>query len=121
MHFYHCHSLPLKEHMHRELYGAIVVDPDPERVREQPRAYANYHGPVDDAFTEELVEIARSRNHESPENDAVNEMVIVMNGFDTNFDGENESAASTPRFGEEGLGRQSEPAAGRSLPFIPAS
>ncbi|MFW5905710.1 MAG: multicopper oxidase domain-containing protein, partial [archaeon] len=27
-HFYHCHSLPLKEHIHRGLYGTIVVDPD---------------------------------------------------------------------------------------------
>jgi len=33
MHFYHCHSLPLKEHIHRGLYGAMIVDPDPERVR----------------------------------------------------------------------------------------
>jgi len=26
-HLYHCHSLPLRNHMHRGLYGAFVVDP----------------------------------------------------------------------------------------------
>ncbi len=52
-HLYHCHSLPLKAHIHRGLYGAFIVDPPKGR----PEA---------------------------------NEMVMVMNGFDTNFDGENE-------------------------------
>ncbi|MFB6281220.1 MAG: multicopper oxidase domain-containing protein, partial [Haloferacaceae archaeon] len=28
-HLYHCHSLPLKAHVHRGLYGTVVVDPDP--------------------------------------------------------------------------------------------
>ena len=36
VHFYHCHSLPLKEHIHRGLYGAIIIDPDPERVAQRP-------------------------------------------------------------------------------------
>ena len=52
-HLYHCHSLPLVQHIHRGLYGAFIVDPKEGR----PDA---------------------------------NEMVMVMNGFDTNFDGENE-------------------------------
>jgi FtsP/CotA-like multicopper oxidase with cupredoxin domain len=52
-HLYHCHSLPLRQHIHRGLYGAFIVDPKKGR----PDA---------------------------------NEMVLVMNGFDTNFDGENE-------------------------------
>jgi FtsP/CotA-like multicopper oxidase with cupredoxin domain len=52
-HLYHCHSLPLKDHIHRGLYGAFIVDP------KQGRPPAN-------------------------------EMVMVMNAFDTNFDGENE-------------------------------
>jgi len=52
-HLYHCHSLPLKNHIHRGLYGAFIVDPKQSR----PPAH---------------------------------EMVMVMNGFDTNFDGENE-------------------------------
>jgi FtsP/CotA-like multicopper oxidase with cupredoxin domain len=104
IHLYHCHSMPLKAHMHRGLYGVIVVDPDPERVREQPREYVNYHGRIDDAFVEDLVGIARSRNHEHPENDAVNEMVMVMNGFDTNFDGENEVYAANTRAFAYGLG-----------------
>jgi FtsP/CotA-like multicopper oxidase with cupredoxin domain len=52
-HLYHCHSLPLTQHIHRGLYGAFIVDPK----RGRPEA---------------------------------NEMVLVMNGFDTNFDGENE-------------------------------
>ncbi|MFB6096054.1 MAG: multicopper oxidase domain-containing protein [Haloferacaceae archaeon] len=90
VHFYHCHSLPLKEHIHRGLYGVIVVDPDPERVRENPRDYVNYHGPMTDDYRDELVRVAKSRNHEYAENDAVDEQVMVMNGFDTNFDGDNE-------------------------------
>ena len=89
-HFYHCHSLPLKEHIHRGLYGAIVVDPDPERVRENPRDYVNYQGPTTDDFVADLVARAKTLNHEYPENDDVQELVMVMNGFDTNFDGDNE-------------------------------
>jgi FtsP/CotA-like multicopper oxidase with cupredoxin domain len=104
VHFYHCHSLPLKEHIHRGLYGALVVDPDPERVRENPRDYVNAHGPVTDDFREELVERAHSLNHESPENDDVNELVMVMNGFDTNFDGDNEVYAVNTRAFAYGIG-----------------
>lgn len=52
-HLYHCHTVPLKQHIHRGLYGAFIVDPKKGR----PDAH---------------------------------EMVLVMNGFDTNFDGGNE-------------------------------
>ena len=52
-HLYHCHSLPLRNHIERGLYGAFIVDP------KQGRPDAN-------------------------------EMVMVMNAFDTNFDEENE-------------------------------
>lgn len=75
-HLYHCHAIPLKRHIHKGLYGAFIVDPDPER----------YQG--------EQQEVARSRNHRYPENERVNEMVIVMNAFDTDFDGENEVYAA---------------------------
>ncbi|MBI4540676.1 MAG: multicopper oxidase domain-containing protein [Gemmatimonadetes bacterium] len=51
---YHCHSVPLKRHIHKGLYGAFIIDP-----AESPRPPAR-------------------------------ELVMVMNGFDTNFDGENE-------------------------------
>ena len=61
-HLYHCHSLPLAQHIARGLYGAFIVDPPGGR----PDA---------------------------------NEMVLVLNGFDTNFDGENEVyAANTVAF-----------------------
>jgi FtsP/CotA-like multicopper oxidase with cupredoxin domain len=53
LHLYHCHSVPLKRHIHKGLYGTFIVDPQEKR----PEA---------------------------------REMVIVMNGFDTNFDGDNE-------------------------------
>jgi len=53
MHLYHCHTPPLKRHLHKGLYGVFIVDPPEGR----PPA---------------------------------NEMVMVMNAFDTNFDGENE-------------------------------
>jgi len=96
VHFYHCHSLPLKEHIHRGLYGVLVVDPDPERVRRNPREYVNYHGPVDDAYRTDLAERARLRNHEHRAGE-VDEMVMVMNGFDTDFDGENEVYAANTR------------------------
>ncbi|HET7482001.1 MAG TPA: multicopper oxidase domain-containing protein [Actinomycetota bacterium] len=52
-HLYHCHSVPLEQHIHRGLYGAFIVDPKKGR----PDA---------------------------------NEMVMVMNAFDTNFDRSNE-------------------------------
>lgn len=60
---YHCHSVPLKKHLAKGLYGAFIIDP------KTPRPPAR-------------------------------EMVMVMNGFDTNFDGENEVyAANTVAFG----------------------
>ena len=80
-HLYHCHSVPLKRHIHKGLYGGFIVDPDPER----------YEG--------ERKDIAKTRNPSYPENEAVNEMFMLMNGFDTNFDNENEVyAANTVAF-----------------------
>jgi FtsP/CotA-like multicopper oxidase with cupredoxin domain len=67
-HLYHCHATPLKRHIHKGLYGAYIVNPDPER-----------HG-----------ERARSRHPDYPESSEWQEMVMVMNAFDTTFDGENE-------------------------------
>lgn len=71
-HLYHCHANPLKRHIHKGLYGAFVIDPDPE-----------LH-PGEDSI------LARQRNHQYQENENFNDMVMVMNGFDTNFDGDNE-------------------------------
>ena len=53
LHLYHCHTVPLKKHIAKGLYGTFIIDPPTPR----PRA---------------------------------REMVMVMNGFDTNFDGDNE-------------------------------
>ena len=74
-HLYHCHALPLKRHMAKGMYGAFVIDPDPDRHIEN-------------------VDVARSRLTGTPENDHWQEMVMVMNAFDTNFDEENEFYAS---------------------------
>ena len=71
-HLYHCHTLPLARHIHKGLYGGFIVDPDPEK----------YEG--------EEKEAAKSRNHLYPESQDVNEMFMLMNAFDTNFDKENE-------------------------------
>ncbi|MDN3519094.1 multicopper oxidase domain-containing protein [Aquisalimonas lutea] len=70
-HLYHCHSVPLKRHIHKGLYGAFIVDPDPKRHPEQ-------------------ADVAQSRLLGSEENRRWQEFVMVMNGFDTNFDEENE-------------------------------
>ncbi len=70
-HLYHCHSLPLKRHMHKGLYGAFIVDPDPKMHVENAAA-------------------AASRQLGTSENADWQEFVMVMNGFDTNFDEENE-------------------------------
>lgn len=53
LHLYHCHTVPLKRHLHRGLYGVFVIDPRGERP------------PAD-------------------------ELVMMLNAFDTNYDGENE-------------------------------
>jgi FtsP/CotA-like multicopper oxidase with cupredoxin domain len=53
LHLYHCHTVPLKRHIHKGLYGVFIVDPKQARP------------PAD-------------------------ELVMMMNGFDTNFDAENE-------------------------------
>ncbi|MET0532084.1 MAG: multicopper oxidase domain-containing protein [Microvirga sp.] len=70
-HLYHCHSLPLKRHIHKGMYGAFVIDPDPGRHTDH-------------------TDVARSRLLGTPENREWQEFVMVMNAFDTNFDGENE-------------------------------
>ncbi|HUF10059.1 MAG TPA: multicopper oxidase domain-containing protein [Rhodothermales bacterium] len=80
-HLYHCHSNPLKRHIHKGLYGAFIVDPDP----------AKYSG--------EQRQMAEARNHMYPACQEIRETVMVMNGFDTNFDGDNEVyAANTVAF-----------------------
>jgi FtsP/CotA-like multicopper oxidase with cupredoxin domain len=70
-HLYHCHTVPLKRHIHKGLYGAFIVDPDPARHPEHEA-------------------VARSRLLGTPENREWQEFVMVMNAFDTNFDEENE-------------------------------
>ena len=70
-HLYHCHAFPLKRHIHKGLYGAFIVDPDPD-VRPEAR------------------DVALGRLAGTPENARWQEFVMVMNGFDTNFDDENE-------------------------------
>ncbi|OQM75636.1 multicopper oxidase domain-containing protein [Manganibacter manganicus] len=70
-HLYHCHAFPLARHMHKGMYGLFVVDPDPAR-----------HPGMED--------VARSRLFGTPENVEWQEMAMVMNAFDTTFDGENE-------------------------------
>ena len=52
MHLYHCHTTPLKKHIHKGLYGAFIIDP------KEPRPPAQ-------------------------------ELVMVMNGYDTDGDGSN--------------------------------
>jgi FtsP/CotA-like multicopper oxidase with cupredoxin domain len=53
LHLYHCHTMPIKRHIAKGLYGAMIVDPKTPRP-------------------------------------AARELVMVMNGFDVNYDGENE-------------------------------
>ena len=67
-HLYHCHAIPLKRHIHKGLYGALIINPDPER-----------HG-----------ELARKRHPDYAESEEWQEFVMVMNAFDTTFDDENE-------------------------------
>jgi FtsP/CotA-like multicopper oxidase with cupredoxin domain len=52
LHLYHCHTTPLKKHIHKGLYGAFIIDP------KEPRPPAR-------------------------------EVVMVMNGYDTDADGGN--------------------------------
>lgn len=74
-HLYHCHALPLKRHMAKGMYGAFVVDPDPDKHPDQ-------------------ASVARSRLLGTDENKEWQELVMVMNAFDTNFDDENEFYAA---------------------------
>jgi len=74
-HLYHCHALPLKRHMHKGMYGLFVIDPDPTRHPGNTTA-------------------AASRVLGSPENARWQELAMVMNAFDTNFDGANEVYAA---------------------------
>jgi len=79
-HLYHCHTTPLKRHIHKGLYGGFIIDPDPARHPDQ-------------------LALARTRTLKGARVAGIRELVIVMNGFDTNFDGENEVyAANTVAF-----------------------
>ncbi|MFQ5904640.1 MAG: multicopper oxidase domain-containing protein, partial [Candidatus Binatia bacterium] len=53
LHLYHCHTLPVTQHIHKGLYGVFIVDP---KVPRKP----------------------------------ARELIMTMNGFDTNFDQSNE-------------------------------
>lgn len=53
LHLYHCHTPPLKRHIHKGLYGVFIVDPKAGRPPAE-------------------------------------ELVMTLNGFDTNLDGGNE-------------------------------
>jgi manganese oxidase len=70
-HLYHCHSVPLKRHIHKGLYGTFIIDPDPKK-----------HSDKSEAATKRTLKGARDAG--------IKEMVMVMNAFDTDFDGENE-------------------------------
>lgn len=70
-HLYHCHSVPFKRHLHKGLYGAFIIDPDPAKHSEHEA-------------------VAKSRLLGTSENEKWQEFVMVMNAFDTNFDDENE-------------------------------
>jgi FtsP/CotA-like multicopper oxidase with cupredoxin domain len=70
-HLYHCHALPLARHLHKGMYGLFVIDPDPGRHPDH-------------------LDVAKSRLLGTPENAQWQELAMVMNAFDTNFDGENE-------------------------------
>jgi len=69
-HLYHCHSTPLKRHIHKGLYGAFIIDPDPAKHTEHQQ-------------------VAESRLLGSPENEKWHEFMIIMHGFNNNFHGEN--------------------------------
>lgn len=73
VHLYHCHSSPLKHHIHKGLYGVFVVDP-PGSGRPADRRH----------------KIDPDTNEPLPNDHPIHEMMMVMNAFDTNFDGENE-------------------------------
>ena len=70
-HLYHCHALPLARHIHKGMYGLFIIDPDPTRHPD-------------------FADVARSRLLGTPENTVWQEMAMVMNAFDTTFDGANE-------------------------------
>ena len=57
VHLYHCHSVPLKRHIHKGLYGSFIIAP--------PTGAVATRAPAD-------------------------ELVMILNSFDTNFDAENE-------------------------------
>jgi FtsP/CotA-like multicopper oxidase with cupredoxin domain len=79
-HLYHCHTSPLKRHIHKGLYGAFIIDPDPARHPEHRAA-------------------AERRTVDGARTAGIRELLIVMNAFDTNFDGRNEVyAANTVAF-----------------------
>jgi FtsP/CotA-like multicopper oxidase with cupredoxin domain len=67
-HLYHCHTAPLKRHIHKGLYGTYIVNPDPKR-----------HG-----------DVAKQRHPDHAESEPWQEFVMVMNAFDTTFDAGNE-------------------------------
>lgn len=72
LHLYHCHASPIKRHIHKGLYGTFIVNPDPKRRGD----------------------LAKRRHPDHGESEEWQELVMMMNAFDTNFDGGNEVYAA---------------------------
>ena len=68
LHLYHCHASPLKRHIHKGLYGMFIINPDPAKRGDG----------------------AKERHPDFVESQNWQEFAMVMNAFDTNFDGGNE-------------------------------
>ncbi len=80
-HLYHCHAVSLKRHIHKGLYGAFIIDPDPKKHPDKAEA-------------------ATKRTYQGAKDAGIREMVMVMNAFDTDFDAENDVyAVNTVAFG----------------------
>ncbi len=68
LHLYHCHATPLRRHIHKGLYGMFIINPDPAKRGD----------------------LAKQRHPAHAESANWQEFAMVMNAFDTNFDGANE-------------------------------
>ena len=97
-HLYHCHALPLKRHIHKGLYGGFIIDP---RFDDEGR-------PATQGGAENIQALVKRMDRGEPLPGQVggeapgttgydrvlgvadHEYIMVMNGFDTNFDGDNE-------------------------------
>ena len=88
LHLYHCHTMPLKRHLHKGLYGTFIVDPPVGRepAREMVMVMNAFDSNLDNENEVYAVNTAAFYHHQHPIRVGVNDLCRVYLVNVTEFD-----------------------------------